>query len=65
MKRFFSFVSDKIKAGSPVTNTYSYAVTDAGSRMLCKSGFAEVKNMWHPELKTTVRFMRYEHQAGS
>jgi len=60
MKKYFAVVSDKIQDGCRIKNTYSYAVTDAGARILSRNGFTEVKDIQHPELKTITKLMRYE-----
>jgi len=59
VKRFNKFVSEKSGSSCRIRNVYSYAVTDAGERLLSKAGFHEVKSILHPMSNHTVKLLRY------
>ena len=60
MKKYFDFISTKIQNGCKIRNTYSYAFTDAGARILSKSGFNEVKSVEYSGENTAVKLMQYK-----
>ncbi|MCL2203166.1 MAG: GNAT family N-acetyltransferase [Defluviitaleaceae bacterium] len=61
MGRYFGFVGEKIQGGCRITNTYSYAVTDAGARVLGKFGFDIIKHVKYQGEDADVKLMHYRH----
>jgi len=59
VKRFNKFVSEKSGSGCRIRNVYSYAVTDAGERLLSKAGFCEVKSILQPMSNHAVKLMQH------
>ena len=60
MRKYFDFVSNKIQSGCSIKNTYSYAFTRAGERLLGKGGFLEVKAIQDKKMNSVIKLMKYE-----
>ena len=60
MGMYFGFIREKINIGCQIRKTYSYAFTDAGSKILAKFGFDEVKSIKCQDADSVVKLMQYE-----
>ena len=59
VNKCLAFLSDKIKSGCKIRKAYSYAFSDAGARVLAKTGFKELKGVRHSDSGNIVKLMYY------